>query len=242
MFRYQAYIRTIFAFASMFYWSDPLYAQLSSGTNPFSSSPQTVPTEPLKQQPIRPNRSPSRDIPPPSLQQPATVARSLSYFYPGVIVFKDGAWQGTEHLLNVGRQIGVYVEIFLPEGDRLTVNQAGLQKIVEDIFIAAGISTQVLVPSNKPPLPAFEVRIFLYPVENGYAACCEGRLFESVILNRFYLDPNMAFQAITWQRGSLLVASRLEISKSLENRVAEIATSFVEVFRAYERFLKGARR
>jgi hypothetical protein len=211
-------------------------AKMSSSTQPSSTIKGMEHMEPIKQQPTPP---PSQTTLPPPLQTPVSVVQQAHYLHPGILVFLNGGWEGSDHLLNLTNNIGVYVTILKPESEALEVTDLQIQKEVEAIFANANIKPQTLAPQGKPPLPAFQIEIFVYPIERGYAASCQGRLFESVILERFKMDPNMAFQAITWEKQHLIVSPKEQFAEQLVKTVQDIVTTFIERFQAYEKMKKS---
>jgi hypothetical protein len=175
---------------------------------------------------------------PQHIKPPPSVPQRADYLHPGILVLLNGKWEGSDHLLNLQSNIGVYVTILKPETETLEVTNSQLEKEVAAIFEKGGLKPLTLSPAGKAPLPAFEIEIFIYPIEKGYAAFCDGRLFETAILDRFKMDPNMAFQAITWEKQNLIVGPKSDFAGLLTNTVKEIAETFVERVRAYER-VKG---
>lgn len=206
-------------------------AQMSSSVQTSSSIERMKPLEPSKQPPS----SPTSTYLPPPMKLPMPVPQEAEYLHPGILVFLNGKWEGSDHLLNITNNIGVYVSIIKPENEILDISEDQIKKQVESIFNKANIRPQTLAAEGKPPLPAFEIEVFVYPIERGYAACCDGRLFESVILDRFKMDPNMAFQAITWEQQHLIVSPKALFSEQLTKTVQDIAASFTDRFQAYER-------
>lgn len=176
----------------------------------------------------------SPEIPPP-VKLPQQVARVASYFHPGILVFQEGAWLGSDQLLNVPKNIGVYLTVVKPEDLKLEISENTLRVHAEEVFQKNGIKTQTLAFEGAPPLPAFEIEVFVYPIQKGFVASLNGRLFESVSIDRFKLDPNMAFQAITWEKQSLLVAPTEQFSAELEKSIKDIAETFAERFRSYQK-------
>lgn len=176
----------------------------------------------------------SPEIPPP-VRLPQQVAQVASYFHPGILVFQEGAWLGSDQLLNVPKNIGVYLTIVKPEDLKLEISENNLRGKAEEIFQKNGIKTQTLAFEGKPPLPAFEIEVFVYPIQKGFVASLNGRLFESVSIDRFKLDANMAFQAITWEKQSLLVAPTEQFSAELEKSIKDIAETFAERFKTYQK-------
>lgn len=207
-----------------------LNAQLPGGSSKPSSNIQSLP--PLSPAPTQAPQRPRQPYVKKALPQPVT--RISTYFYPGIIVNRGGHWDGADHLLNISKQIGVFAEIVRPPNDSLNITQEQIVKEIESIFGQAGIGPVSLGPIDQPPLPAFQIKLFLYPLEGGYVAFCEGRLFESVILQRFNLDPNMAFQAITWERQSLILASKDQVIGNVTNQVKTIAQEFTEIYKSFE--------
>lgn len=168
------------------------------------------------------------------------IPQHAEYLHPGILVNLNGKWEGSDHLLNLSSNIGVYVHIIKPEEEALDVSEKALQQEVESMFGNANIKPLTMAAIGKPPLPAFEIEIFVYPIERGYAAFLDGRLFESVILERFKMDPNMAFQAITWEKQTLIVSPKDKFAEQLTRTVQEISEAFVVRFQAYEQLKKRA--
>lgn len=173
---------------------------------------------------------------------PSQVAQHSDYLHPGILVDLNGSWQGSDHLLNIASNIGVYVQVIKPEGEKLDVTEAQLQKQVESIFGTANIKPLTLAAEDKPPLPAFQIEIFIYPIDRGYAAFLDGRLFESVVLDRFKMDSNMAFQAITWEKQSLIVSPKAKFAEQLTKAVQDVAGSFVTRYQTFEKLKQSSLR
>lgn len=176
---------------------------------------------------------PKAELPPPVKRAPE-VPQHAEYLHPGILVNLNGIWEGSDHLLNLSSNIGVYVKLIKPEEESLDIGEKDLQKQVESIFGDANIKPLTMAAVGKPPLPAFEIEIFVYPIERGYSAFLDGRLFESVVLERFKMDPNMAFQAITWEKQSLIVSPKDKFPEVLTKAVQEIAEAFVTRYQAFE--------
>ena len=217
-------------FFSLFIAFSSLGTLQAQGTSTIQSTPmkplppiqQAKPTPPpVKAAPTRPTATPTQ--------------ATLSYFHPGIIILDGQEWKGSDHLLNLTNQIGVYVEIIRPENSKLQLNEEAIRSKVSALFNAVGIMPVTLVNPEEPPLPAFEIKIFLYPIERGYVAYCEGRLFESVILKRFDLDPGMAYQAITWQRQTLIVSPVDKAVQQIDQQINEIVASFIEIFQFFDK-------
>jgi hypothetical protein len=203
-------------------------SKMSSTTQPTSKIPEMEKYEPTKKAPPKPPTLPTPLKPPPQVRQRA------EYLHPGILVYLNGKWEGSDHLLNLSNNIGVYVTIVRPEDKDLAISEEQLHQEVEKIFRQVNINPVSIVPQGQPPLPAFEIEIFLYPIEMGYVACCNGRLFESVKVGRFQMDPNMAFQAITWEKQTLIVGPTAKFAEQLTQNVQNIAATFAERFQTYE--------
>jgi hypothetical protein len=221
-----------------------LSAQSSSMSSSMqgSSSIESLPPLPAKppagqqQQQKKPEIIVPRIVPPPPVPAIAT------YLHPGIIVFRDGHWQGSDHLLNLTKDIGVYVHVIKPDDVNLGVTDAQIKKVVEDVFKTVNINPQTMASPGQASLPAFEIEILAYPIEKGFAIAIDGKLFESVELERFQLDQNMAFQAITWEKKTLQVGPTFNITEQVLKSVQDIAGAFAERYKAYEDIKKNLTR
>ncbi len=173
-----------------------------------------------------------------SPRMPAT----LNYFHPGVLIFQEGKWEGNDHLLNVANNIGVYASLIKPEGLNFPIEEEAIKSQVVSIFQKVNISPVTLAAQDQPPLPAFQIEVLVYPIEKGYVASIQGRLFESVVLSRFVLDPGMAFQAVTWEKKNLIVAPKDKIVNYLQDSIADVANSFTERYEAFQKMKNESRR
>lgn len=212
-----------------------LLAQMSGGSSIQSGGGlQTTlpPLPPIQQQPFIP---PEKQEQLPQIRPPQLTPQTAGYFHPGLLVFRDGKWEGRDDLLNLSNQIGVYVEVLKSPNDTMQISKEMMQKKISDIFYRGGIIPQSMGSQAQPPLPAFQVKIFLYPIERGYASFLSVRLFESVIPQRFDLGRGMAFQAITWERQSLVVDTRERIMVQLDKQVNDLASAFVELYQGFQR-------
>lgn len=216
----------------------PPPAKMTSTTKPSSTLEGMKSLEPAQQK--KSTSTSTKESLPAPITPPTLLPQRSEYLHPGILVFLNGRWEGSDHLLNITNNIGVYVSIIKPENEAIDVNETQIQKEIESIFAEASIRPQTLAAGGKPPLPAFEIEIFIYPIERGYVACCQGRLFESVTLERFKMDPNMAFQAITWEKQNLIVSPKAQFAEQLTKTVQEIANAFTERFLVYERFKRNA--
>lgn len=214
-------------------------AKMTSTAKPSSTIEGMKHLEPPSQQPAPPSASLSKPTLPPPVKLPSLSPQQANYLHPGILVYLNGKWEGSDHLLNISSNIGVYISLVKPEAEILDITEAQLQKEVEAIFAQANIRPQTLSTQGKPPLPAFEIELFVYPIERGYVACCQGRLFESVTLDRFKMDPNMAFQAITWEKQHLIVTPKAQFQEQVIKIVQDITSVFAERYQAYERLKKS---
>lgn len=226
--------------------SQQMYGQLppsptmSSSTQGMSSPDKDSIHSPAPLKPLQPAAKPSTpassEAPAlPTIKPPTPIVQKATYLHPGILVSRNGTWEGSDHLLNVSNNIGVYVTLLKPEKETLEFTEDHIKKEIEAIFEKANIKPITLAPADQPALPAFEMEFLIYPVEKGYVACCSGRLFESVTLSRFILEPGMAFQAITWEKQSLVVSPKAQFQEQLIKNVQEIAQTFADRFQVYEK-------
>lgn len=199
------------------------------GMSPTSTPPATT----------TPQKAPPKEEGP-LIKIPSKVSASetISYLSPGVIVNRVASWQGGDNLLNVSKNIPVHVELVLPVGKKSPIEEAVLKKHVVDIFAKAGISDQAQAYADKPPLPFFHVLIMAQQIDKGYAIYVAGRLFEQVDVPRVVLNNEAFFQAVTWEKQELVVASPEQISNQVLTVLDEIATNFADRYTYYENIKK----
>ena len=223
----------------------PVFILLTTGSIEAQMSttiPQSPAMKPLPQIQTQTQAQPAPAVPVPAAPSPKPIistAKLATYFHPGSLVLEGGKWVGSDNLLNLTNQVGVYVEIVKPKEDKLNLSEEAIKNKVSAIFAAGGLTPSIMGTADQAPLPFFQIKIFLYPIERGYVASCEARLFESILLKRFDLDLGMAYQAITWNRQSLIVAPDAQAIQQIDQQVTEIANSFVEIFRFFDKRKSG---
>lgn len=206
------------------------------GTSPTSTTPsKTTTTQPAKTPPK--DEGPLIKAPP-KISAPTDV----NYLSPGVLTYRGASWAGGDNLLNVSKNIAIHIELVVPVGKQSPISEAAIKKRVADIFAKAGISDQIQAYTNKPPLPFFHVLIMVQNIDKGYAAYIGGRLFEQVEVPRVVLPDTTFFQAITWEKQELVVASPEDISNQVLATIDEIAQNFAERYTFYENIKKDLNR
>lgn len=98
---------------------------------------------------------------------------------------------------------------------------------------AAPIPRREVKLLSTPPLPFLHVLIMVNPIEKGYVAYFGLRLFESVEIKRVVLEPDTAFQAITWEKQTLLIASTEDFKKEMSNLTKELTEDFISRYNYY---------
>lgn len=171
---------------------------------------------------------------------PASSIEKTIYMHPGMITYRDGKWIGGDHLFNVSKNIPIAIELILPQNAEVGFNEESIRAQVVEIFKKIDITSNFEFTAEKPPLPFFHLLIMVQPIEKGFVACCDGRLFEDVHLDRVVLDSRTAIQGITWEKQSLLVFPEKLIDDQIKTTVDDIATTFTTRFEAYEK-LKNKR-
>jgi hypothetical protein len=278
-------------------------------------------------QPTYAQAPPPAPLPDINLKRPnetfAVPAFGPYYTFPGLVGVRRGAWVGSDYLYNIPFNIKIIVEIVMPDGKLIPLQQASLEKRVARIFEESGIMTTGIcnncglgtglippptLPSARPPaspytggtpafrslaqpssspggtysnnpigtsspigsnfnsmgggfsspyqsvatgmpsqstvstpqinlsksmfdqpsLPFFHILVMPYPLENRYVACCSGRLFEAVKLDRIDFKTQGVIQAITWEKQTLVSASKEEFEDVVDGAVDHITRTFVE--------------
>ena len=88
--------------------------------------------------------------------------------------------------------------------------------------------------SSTPGIPFFDILVVVYPIEKGYVALVDGaRLFEAVDPLRVHLEKGTTFQAITWEKKTLVVAPEEDFEETVEKTIDDIVNTFFERFRIF---------
>lgn len=200
------------------------FNQVSGGMIKSSSPPVKELPKPLpKEQPA-----------PLLLPLPTVLTQQEVYTHPGIVVLKDGVWEGNDYLYNLTNQIGISVEINKPAAVTIDLSETNLKSIVEASFRKGSISPIARSIEDEPSLPFFHIQILIYPIENGYAVVCEARLFEAVSTKRAILERGSALQVITWEKQTLMVLPIDKAVSQVEKTVGNMSDGFVQLFQFYE--------
>lgn len=167
-------------------------------------------------------------------QQQLIPSSRSSYTFPGLVVIGQDGNIGTPHLYNLTSHIEIVVTVDKkPEVDYAVDEQALYDVIVEEfkkVYIEPGAMPQ----AGNPYLPMFNLLVMITPINRGYALFVTGRLFESVEMDRIRLEPNTAFQAITWQSQFLDTVPTETVGEYLKRGARDIARGFTEQFAYYD--------
>jgi hypothetical protein len=156
------------------------------------------------------------------------------YFHPGIVVYKDGKWEGNDYLFNLTKEIGVAVEINKPENLQISLSQQRLKVLVEDVLRKEGINPTARNDEDEPGLPFLHIQILIYPIEQGYAVVYQQRLFEAISIKRVNFDRGATLQAITWEKQKLMIVPADQLVSVVEKNAADMTNSFVQLFLVYE--------
>ncbi len=167
-----------------------------------------------------------------------------NYNHPGVIareglVTEDeastGDWAGGDHLINLPRHIPVQLDLSLPKESTLNISENSLEHLVEDVFKKYDLNPDDYTDSSLTPLPYFNMIVTVYQVPKGYVYSVEGRLFESVKLDRVAFDEGVGIQAITWEMSSLNGVPENKLINELNQSVSGIATTFAQRYNYFKK-------
>lgn len=191
-------------------------------TNPFQKppSPQEKPQPPIQK----------KKQPQPSKMKVTGVPFTL----PGIVGIVNGQWSGSDNLFNLKPNIGIFVEIVMPEDKTFEVNEAALTALVTELFTKAGISPSAIREPNEPPLPLYHVLIMMNSVDQQIIASCSCRLFEAVTLKRVILEEGITYQAITWEKQELISATPKDFKEVLPKTIQGLTSNFVERFHYFQ--------
>lgn len=164
------------------------------------------------------------------------------YPNPGIVVFRDNKWVGSDHLYNLSNQIDVAVEIFKPEKLVVPIKESEIREHIVEMFQKAHIEPAAASSYGKPPLPFFHVLIMIFQVEKGYVAYIEGRLLEQIHVDRIKLDEQAVMQGITWESNNLILSPTDDVAKQVQNSVDDIVKAFIERYQFYEGIRKQIKK
>ncbi|MGK5594065.1 MAG: hypothetical protein ACSNEK_01735 [Parachlamydiaceae bacterium] len=227
----------------------PLCFQLilgSFGTGSTVSPPLTpLQGPPAPQQTMPKQRAPDAHIDMQLLQEKIKEREKESevtgplYVYPGVVRVKDGKWVGYDYLYNLTSNIPVEVTVIKPKEVSVPFTEEAIRDKIANLFEDAGIDTNVNIEGGRPPVAFFNMMVLIYPVNDGFIALTDGRLFETVSVKRVTPAPSEGvLQAMTWEQQNLLVASSESFMSLLNHNIEDIANNFLERYRFFEAFKK----
>ena len=158
----------------------------------------------------------------------------VPFTLPGIVGLKDGHWVGSDNLYNLKPDISIYVELVLPENKKFDINEDQIKSSVQEIFSKAGINPTALHEPGDPSLPLFHVLLLVNSVDEYLIASCACRLFESVTIKRVILEQGITFQAITWEKQDLIIASKKDFYPLIDKTIADFSAEFVERFQYFQ--------
>jgi hypothetical protein len=179
--------------------------------------------------------TPPINIPPPAPLPTLQPGETVFYAHPGIVINQGGHWIGTDHLLNISNHIDIVVEILKPKDANPPITEAEIEKLIQDAFKKHEITSNTVSEGGTNQLPFFNLLLVVYPVESGYAALLDGRLFESIDPKRVKLDEQTQFQAITWEKKTLIVAPGTDFKTIVENTVLDIVGTFLERYDYFDK-------
>lgn len=216
-----------------------LFSDVESATTSLQSQPSKTPTTTSPQLQLPPLQRPeapalpAKKLPKASTTQKPIISGEL-FTLPGMVGLNNNQWVGGDNFFNLSNEIQVVVEIAMPEGKKLPVSKPNISNIILRGFSKAGIIPHAQATEDSPPLPMFHLIVFANSVEDAVVGFCAGRLFEAVELKRVNLEKGITFQAITWEKQDLIIASEEEFPVQLDKSVQEITQEFVTRFTYFQ--------
>lgn len=206
---------------------------LATTVSVFAQKPTSIGPSDVKREPLVPKTKPTeKKAPLEAPKQKPALLTLPSFTKPGIISFRGGRFEGTDHLYNLTNEIGVVVEIVKPEGKEIPFKKESIETYVKELFSTNGILPQFR-PKVGPPLPFFNVVIMIIPAEEAFAVYCTGRLFEEVDLKRVNLEQGTYWQAITWEYQNLIFTPKDKLDEEVLGAIREIAENFVKRYKYF---------
>lgn len=164
------------------------------------------------------------------------------YKLPGITGFKNDQWVGSDNLYNLTSNIGITVEIDKPQGANIPISSEALKSRISALFEKSGITPQPEGQGAEAPLPFFHMLIMAYPVEKSFVAFLTGRLFEPVFVSRIILEKGISWQAITWEKQELVIATKEQFVDQINRSVDEITNNFIERYKYFQHLKPQAKQ
>jgi len=204
----------------------------SSSTTPTTTSPTLVPPKAE----ITPTKQPPKQQVAKPEVAPVPQSASVIFSAPGIATFQDGQWVGSEDLLNIPKEIGIYVEINKPTTLSLPLSERAIQSEAETLLSGVRLKPRSAYSLYKgTPLPFLHILIMVTQVERGLAVYCAARLFEEVKVDRVQLKPGIIWQAITWEKQELVLLPLELVQKEVQQVVHRLVQSFVDRYSKEEK-------
>lgn len=160
------------------------------------------------------------------------------YLFPGVVTAKESGWVGSENFFNFPKDLAFEVSINTDSKEAIPLDKEFLKGKLKEILNQAYYGTEALQTEGKPPLPLLHLRVLLVPLKiptllgkkpkEGFIASCSLRLFEEVTLPRVILEKELTFQAITYESETLVISSKEEISKEIQESGEKMVKTFID--------------
>ena len=201
---------------------------MSQGTKPSDfktgqPKPVQAPPKPLKVEPK------NKELPNAALKKAEVIPTRQIFTFPGLIGIENGNWAESENLYNLPKGIEIYVELVKPDSLELPFDTHAISKQIREIFIKDRLTPVSTAPLSDPALPLYHVLIFVDKLDRAMVLYISCRLFEGVKLDRLSLPKHFVFQAITWEKQNMVVASPADIPKQLESNLQEMTQSFLQL-------------
>lgn len=156
------------------------------------------------------------------------------YAEPGITGFQNGRWVGSDHLFNLQKDIGILIEVLQVTGDKSFVDIKEIERSIMSLFKEAGLNPYLLEGGPKPPFPFYHILLISMPIPDGKVVLVDERLIEEVHLDRVKLAEGVRWQAITWERQTLVQAAKEAIQGVVFKNVIQLAQEFIERYKYYE--------
>lgn len=220
----------------------PLHVSLFGAATmaPNVSTPSS--TTPAKPATPAPATTPSKPAAPAKKVQNTPVNPSEVFTQPGIVFFKNGKWLGSDYLLNLSSDLKIIAEIVKSQNNEsLPLQENALANIVSARLKQAGLNPSDTILTNQLVTPFLHVLVLVQNIEKaGYAVSCHLSLFEVVKLERVTLTDEVSFQAITWDKETLLLVPVGQAVSLIEKAVGDLTDEFIKRFEFFEKLQKSA--
>jgi hypothetical protein len=171
-----------------------------------------------------------------SVESPTTNSAPLPakiFSDPGIATFRQSKWIGSDHLYNLPKQIYVDIELIKQPTVLPELRTEGIRQQIRDLLTASALTVPQAI-GTTPPLPLFNMLIYIHQIDKGFVISILARLLEDVELSRIIVEKNFVFQAITWEKQIVILSPAERIQEELNLGIRDLTNNFIDSYKYFQ--------